>query len=54
MIANKWQTKDNTGYIDLLKQGYSEKEILDKLGYHRMCCRRMFLTHEDNIKKINY
>jgi DNA-directed RNA polymerase I, II, and III subunit RPABC5 len=54
LIGDKWETKDKNGYVDLLKKGLTEKEALDKLGLQRFCCRRMLLTHEDNIKKINF
>jgi DNA-directed RNA polymerase subunit N (RpoN/RPB10) len=29
-----------------------EGELLDKLGFKRYCCRRMFLTHVDLCDKI--
>ena len=30
-----------------------EGKELDKLGYKRQCCRRMFLTHADIFDKIS-
>ncbi len=54
VVADKWTRQDNTGYRDLLKQGFSEKEAMDKLGLERTCCRRMIISHVDTIKKINY
>lgn len=56
IIGNKWETKDPKcpGYIDLLKQGLTEKEAMDKLGLDRFCCRRMILSHTDMAKLLNY
>ena len=31
---------------------YIEKEILDKMGLHRYCCRRMMLSTGDLVEKI--
>ena len=31
---------------------YIEKEILDKMGLHRYCCRRMMLSTVDLVEKI--
>ena len=42
VIANNWNI-----YQDMCKQ-YGRCEVLDKLGYTRYCCRRMFLG------EINY
>ena len=39
-------------YVDLLSQGYSEKDALNELGLNRYCCRRMVLTHVDLITKL--
>lgn len=54
VIGSLWETKDESGYIDLLKKGHSKKEALDKLGLNRYCCRRMLLTHDDIVKKLNF
>nr|QBK86616.1 MAG: RNA polymerases N/ 8 kDa subunit [Marseillevirus LCMAC102] len=35
----------------LVESGVSEDETLDKLGYRRMCCRRMFLGHVPELEK---
>lgn len=32
-------------YIHNISQGAPSGDVLDDLGMHRMCCRRMFLTH---------
>ena len=29
-----------------------EGQILDKMGFHKYCCRRMFLSHVDLCDKI--
>ena len=42
LIADKWES-----YINLIKEGKSEAEALDQLGFKRYCCRRMILTHVD-------
>ena len=47
VIANKWET-----YVKDINNGMSAKEALDKIGFHRYCCRRMFLSHIDLIDKI--
>lgn len=47
MIANKWAP-----YTELLKNGYTVAEALEKLGIMRFCCRRMFITHADLIDKM--
>lgn len=44
IIGNKW-----IPYNNLLKEGYSEKDALEKLELHRYCCKRMLLTHIDLI-----
>lgn len=52
VIADKWEA-----YLELIKNGTSEAEALDKLGFKRYCCRRMILTHVDitptTYQKIN-
>jgi DNA-directed RNA polymerase I, II, and III subunit RPABC5 len=49
-IINKGNKYD--WYVDLLSQGYSEKDALNELGLNRYCCRRMVLTHVDLITKL--
>ena len=39
-------------YLELLEQGCSKKDALDKIGMKRMCCRRMILGHVSTIDKI--
>lgn len=38
LIADKWDD-----YKELIKNGSTEAEALDKLNIKRYCCRRMFL-----------
>jgi DNA-directed RNA polymerase subunit N len=35
-----------------VKKGEDPKRVLDKLGVHRYCCRRMLLSHVDIIDEI--
>ena len=42
VIGSKWEP-----YLELLKEGNSEAQSLDKLNIKRYCCRRMILTHVD-------
>jgi len=57
VIAHKWDE-----FCELVGERTEEMEetkdvgkILDKLGFNRYCCRRMFLSHVDLIDKLlNY
>ena len=59
VIAHKWDEfcmlvgeRDENGNP---KEGVDVGKILDKLGFSRYCCRRMFLSHVDLIDKLlNY
>lgn len=42
VIASWWEK-----YQTLLKNGYSEGDALDAIGFKRVCCRRMFIAHVD-------
>ena len=44
VIADKYQP-----YLDMLHEdvGATEAQVLDTLGIHRYCCRRMFISHQD-------
>jgi DNA-directed RNA polymerase I, II, and III subunit RPABC5 len=61
VIGAMWENKDQSGFNDLLKKKnpetdllYTPQEALNKLGLTRYCCRRMLLTHDDMIKKVNF
>lgn len=43
--CNKLIANLHEEYKQLLLDGLSQKEALDKVGMKRMCCRRMFLGH---------
>lgn len=45
-------TLEDTESIDKMFDKNSYGGILTKIGLHRMCCRRHFLTHVDLIKNI--
>jgi len=46
-VAQDWEK-----YKKGVESGKSPKDVLDKLKYTRICCRRMFLTHVDLIEDI--
>ena len=39
-------------YKERTAKGDNPKKILDDLGIERYCCRALFLTHVDLVKKI--
>lgn len=39
-------------YQARLKKGENPKKALDALGLERYCCRSLFLTHQDLVKKV--
>jgi len=45
--AHLWQN-----YNDEVKKGKSPKEVLDKLGMKRYCCRSVFLSHIDLLETV--
>ena len=49
LIANKWEEYFRRVY----EAGEPSDKVLDELGYHRYCCRRMFVTHQDLMKEIS-
>jgi DNA-directed RNA polymerase subunit N (RpoN/RPB10) len=38
-------------YNEEVTKGRHPKEVLDELGLTRYCCRALFLTHRDVLKK---
>ena len=53
LIAHRWNN-----YLKLLEEKQKagnekpEEQSLNELGFHRYCCRRMFLSHVDLIPII--
>jgi DNA-directed RNA polymerase subunit N (RpoN/RPB10) len=47
VIGGKWQEYQNS-----LNKGETAKNVLDKMGMKRYCCRRMFLGHVELIDDI--
>lgn len=39
-------------YNEQVTKGHPKQEVLDKLGVERYCCRSLFLTHVDLVKRI--
>ena len=60
VIAHLWEeynekvpVNNSKQIVDLKKDDISdEKKILDDLGLHRYCCRRMMLSHIDLCDKL--
>lgn len=53
VIAHKWEEFQNE--IMHLDEEADVGQLLDKIGFTRYCCRRMFLSHVDLIDKLlNY
>ena len=41
-VAHLWEE-----YVERVQKGEDKKEVLDKLGLERYCCRALFLGHVD-------
>lgn len=53
VIAHKWEEFKNE--IANLDEEADVGKLLDRIGFTRYCCRRMFLSHVDLIDKLlNY
>ena len=39
-------------YKEETKKGKSPKDVLDKLGLERYCCRSLFLSHIDLLETV--
>ncbi|MEK6856743.1 MAG: DNA-directed RNA polymerase subunit N [Nanoarchaeota archaeon] len=39
-------------YNEELKKGKSPKEVLDKIGMERYCCRSLFISHIDLLETV--
>lgn len=40
------------GFKEEVKKGKKPKEVLDKLGLDRYCCRALFLGHVDLLEEV--
>jgi len=47
-VAQDWEK-----YKEAVDNGKSPKDILDELGYTRVCCRRMFLSNVELIDTVS-
>ena len=47
VVAHLWEP-----YVRLLDEDFTENEALDALGLVRYCCRRMIMTHIDQIDNM--
>ena len=47
LIGDKWEE-----FAKRVKNGESPNKVLDDLGVHRYCCRRMLLTHIELIDEV--
>lgn len=53
VIAHKWEEFSSS--IEGMDEDADIGKVLDKIGFTRYCCRRMFLSHVDLIDKLlNY
>lgn len=43
---------DEERYQEMLTEYSEAREVLDKLGYKRMCCRRMFMSHNFELTNV--
>ena len=46
-IAHKWEE-----FNIRVSKGEDSKKILDEMGFHRYCCRTVFITHVDLMHEI--
>ena len=47
LIAHKWEE-----FNEMKDAGTDVMTALDKLGFDRYCCRRMFVSHIDLIEEV--
>lgn len=45
-VGHMWEE-----YKERVESGEDPKEVMDDLGLERYCCRSLFLTHTDLLKK---
>ncbi|MBI3190438.1 DNA-directed RNA polymerase subunit N [archaeon] len=46
-VAGLWEK-----YKERVSSGESAEKVLNDLGLDRYCCRALFLTHRDVLKKV--
>jgi len=47
VVGDKWEE-----FARAVNEGEMPREVLDRLGVKRYCCRRMLLSHVDVIEEI--
>lgn len=48
LIGDKWEE-----FTLRIQNGENPAKILDDLGFTRICCRRMFLSHVDLLEQFS-
>ena len=48
VIADRWEI-----FKDRISKGEAPKDVLDSLGFKRICCRRMFISFRNLIDEIS-
>ncbi len=46
-VAQLWEE-----FVERVKKGEGKKEVMDKLGLKRYCCRGLFLSHVNLIDTV--
>lgn len=47
VVSHKWEP-----YVTAVQNGEPPALVLDRFGFSRFCCRRMFVTHVDLTDKL--
>ncbi|MAG20099.1 DNA-directed RNA polymerase subunit N [archaeon] len=47
-VAHLWES-----FKEEVEKGKKSKEVLDKLGLDRYCCRALFLGHVDLLEEVS-
>ena len=47
VVAHKWEE-----FNELIASGTEVSDALDKIGFSRYCCRRMYVGHLDLIHEV--
>lgn len=48
LIGSSWEE-----FISRVRNGENPAKVLDDLGFTRICCRRMFLSHVDLLEQFS-